>query len=135
MERPIVAVRIIFQDEKGRILFLKRKNTKDAGGMWCLPGGSIEFKETAEQACIREIKEEVGLNTSNIEFLFYFDILPIEDQTRKHGISLVFKANFSGEIRLNKEHSEYSWIPPKDIDKYPIAFNHNKIIERLLSGS
>ena len=45
----------------GRIL-LVRKKTGPYSGIWSLPGGYIEYNEMIDQAIIREIKEETGVN-------------------------------------------------------------------------
>jgi 8-oxo-dGTP pyrophosphatase MutT (NUDIX family) len=59
-ESVIRAAGILFLDPQGNALFLRRAGDGDAAGQWCTPGGKIEGDETAEQAAIREIKEEIG---------------------------------------------------------------------------
>lgn len=132
MDKPTAIVRIILQNNRKEFLFLKRKNAKNADGLWCLPGGSINFGETAHQACIRETKEETNLDISNIKFLSYYDLLPIAGQTEKHCLGLYFKADFSGNIELNKESSEFKWINLKNINDFKIAFNQDKVIKKFL---
>jgi 8-oxo-dGTP diphosphatase/(d)CTP diphosphatase len=125
-------VRVIIQNKDGQILFLKRKNAKNANNMWCLPGGRINTHENAEKAIIREVKEETNLDLKNIKFLFDFDIPPINGQTEKHSICSVFVADSLGLIKLNSEHSEFAWILNRELSNYEIAFNHDKIIEKFL---
>ncbi|GJM24458.1 MAG: hypothetical protein DHS20C16_08730 [Phycisphaerae bacterium] len=48
-------------ERDGRLLLIQRSDSIRAGGMWCFPGGEIERGETADQAIVREIHEEVGL--------------------------------------------------------------------------
>src|SRR3989338_2570723 len=50
---------VIIKD--GKVLLLKR--AVKPVGKWCLPGGRIEFRESAENAAEREILEETGLRT------------------------------------------------------------------------
>ena len=47
---------------KQKLLFIKRSNNTSRPGQWCFPGGAIKANETPEQACIREVKEETGLD-------------------------------------------------------------------------
>lgn len=54
---------VIVKNEEGKILFLKRANDKViAPGKYCLPGGHIDEGETIEEAGLRELKEEAGLD-------------------------------------------------------------------------
>jgi ADP-ribose pyrophosphatase YjhB (NUDIX family) len=50
---------IIF-DEAGRLLLVQRRNDPSRG-LWCEPSGRCEDGETAAQACVREAREETGL--------------------------------------------------------------------------
>lgn len=135
MDNKLAVTRVIIKDTNGKILFLKRKDSKNANNMWCLPGGRIDSNEKAEEAIIRESKEEINLDLKNIIFLFDYYIPAIEGQTKKQSICSVFQADYSGNIKLNSEHSEFVWISSEDMINYSIAFNHNKIIEKFLSCS
>ncbi len=55
----------IFFNEKNEVLLVK-PTYKD---YWALPGGGVELNESPMSACIREVKEEVGLNIKNIDFI------------------------------------------------------------------
>lgn len=53
-------VRVIITDSEDRILMLKQHH--EERDVWMVPGGAIEEGENAEQAAIREVKEETGLD-------------------------------------------------------------------------
>ena len=59
----LVIPAIALVDSDGRILLAKRPDNKPMAGVWEFPGGKIEKSETPEQALIREINEELGVNT------------------------------------------------------------------------
>lgn len=64
MASPIHVVVGVILAEDGRILLTRRPEHLHMGGRWEFPGGKIEIGESAEQALIRELEEEVGLLVS-----------------------------------------------------------------------
>ena len=50
-------------DVDGRILLAQRPEGKSLAGLWEFPGGKVEQGETPEVALIRELQEELGINT------------------------------------------------------------------------
>jgi len=58
----VVAVALVDQDN--RILLAHRPEGKQLAGLWEFPGGKVEAGETPEATLIRELKEELGVDTS-----------------------------------------------------------------------
>jgi len=52
-------------DKDGRVLVNLRPKGKVMAGFWEFPGGKVEPHETPENALIRELEEELGINTWN----------------------------------------------------------------------
>jgi 8-oxo-dGTP diphosphatase len=50
-------------DADGRVLLAQRPEVKSMAGLWEFPGGKVEVGETPEAALIRELKEELGIDT------------------------------------------------------------------------
>jgi 8-oxo-dGTP diphosphatase len=50
-------------DADGRVLLAQRPEGKSMAGLWEFPGGKVEDGETPEAALIRELKEELGIDT------------------------------------------------------------------------
>ncbi|NDE89712.1 MAG: 8-oxo-dGTP diphosphatase MutT [Alphaproteobacteria bacterium] len=51
-------------DADGRVLLARRPPGKAMAGLWEFPGGKVHEKETPEQALCRELREELGIETS-----------------------------------------------------------------------
>lgn len=65
-EKPTLIVpAIALVDTDSRILLAQRPEGKSFGGYWEFPGGKIEQGETPEAALIREIREELGVETQD----------------------------------------------------------------------
>lgn len=59
----VVACALI--DIDGRVLLQQRPEGKQHAGLWEFPGGKVEAGETSDQALIRELKEELNIDTSS----------------------------------------------------------------------
>lgn len=65
------SVALIIRDNFGRVLFEVRAK-EPAKSLLALPGGFVEPGESAEQACVRECAEEIGISPINIKYLVSF---------------------------------------------------------------
>jgi 8-oxo-dGTP diphosphatase len=127
--RPFLAARAIITNTDEKVLILKRSNTIQGNGKWCLPGGNVEYGQTAVEAMANEIKQETSLISKDIKFLFYLENLPSEE-SELHYINLVFVCSTEGNLKLNYESSDYAWIDPCEIHDYNIAFKNDVILEK-----
>ena len=59
----VVGCGVLIENDKGQVLLQKRSDT----GEWCVPGGALEPGETYKEAAARELREEVGINVSDLK--------------------------------------------------------------------
>ena len=118
---PYPTADILFH-HPGKILLIRRKNPPLG---WALPGGFIDYGESAEQAAAREAKEETGLEVRNLrQFRVYSE--PGRDP-RFHTLTVVFIAEPGGEIRAGDDAAQARWFALDDLPR-EMAFDHAKII-------
>jgi 8-oxo-dGTP diphosphatase len=129
VERPFLAIRALITDENNKVLILKRDNTLQGQGKWCLPGGNIEYAQGVNEAVIKEIEEETSLICKDVKFLFYLENLPSEE-SQLHYVNLVFLCSVTGTLKLNSESSDYAWIRSDEIDQYKFAFKNDKALNQ-----
>ena len=97
---------IVVLDNK--ILLLKRvKPSTDGLGFWELPGGGLEYGETPNQAVIRELKEETGLDIVIIKPAYTFTKIREDYQTVGIGFLCIPK---NDHVRLSDEHTDYCFV-------------------------
>ena len=119
---------IIHKD--GMILITQRKPEGLLGGLWEFPGGKTQAKETAEQACVRAIREETNLHVEPTAYLTRVK----HAYTHFKIVMDVFHCNYqSGEIVLN-EAVDYCWITADQIDQFPFPRSNHKFIPLIRSG-
>ena len=132
MQQPLLTVRAFIRDQYGRILLLKRTNTAHGNGKWVLPGGKIEYNQSPEQSIIAEVKEETGLLLVKPRFLFYQNSPPEKDGSL-HCIILYFDGKTRGQIKVNRESSEFLWVSLKEALHFRPAFGGGEAIRRYIS--
>jgi 8-oxo-dGTP diphosphatase len=109
--RPYLAVSAaIFRE--GRVLIVRR-GRPPAHGLYTLPGGGVELGETLEEAIIREVREETGLEIAPLELVGFRQAIvrDAEGRVERHFVILPFAARWiEGEISLNEELAEAHWL-------------------------
>lgn len=99
---------------------------------WAIPGGFMEYGETAETTCVREAKEETGLDVAITGLLgFYSD--PGRDP-RHHTVTAVYVCRASGKPVAGDDAGKAQIFMP-DIIPENMAFDHAKVIEDYMRKS
>lgn len=123
---------------KGKILMVKRDEPecRDAHMKWEFPGGKVDFGETPEQAIVRELKEETGVNVrvkrllSHLETV-YWDYPWGEQQTLLFGFECEY---LSEEKRLKDHHvNDVRWVPIGEVSKLETLPGDKEFLECLNS--
>lgn len=111
----VVAAVII--DENGKILITQRNLKKSQGGLWEFPGGKIEPNETREEAIVRELREELNIDTK-VEG--YIDE-KIFNYPEKDINLIALQCKILGGNMVLNEHEDAKWIDRKEFYNYEFA--------------
>ena len=113
----ISVVCAIIEDEAGRFLLAKRPEGKCLGGFWEFPGGKLEEGESIEAALVRELQEELLIQTE------IFQILEVvEHHYEKSSNRLIpCRARILSGVPTALEHSEIGWFSNHEVDRSALA--------------
>jgi 8-oxo-dGTP diphosphatase len=122
-----VAAIVEFSDDK---LLLVKRGTRVFKGYWALPGGRVEKDESVEQAIIREVKEETGLDIEIIRKIGEYHEAGVKDNIEYDYYPACFWTKpVGGEIKPQEEEIER--IKLFRITELPekLAFKHLEMIK------
>lgn len=130
IQRKIVAGAVV---NKGKILIIQRSaNENFYPNLWELPSGKREPLEKTEDALIREIKEETGLNNIEIvEIISVSDYMIEKDDFLNDATQINFLVRIKGdaEVKLSQDHQNFAWIGREEIDNYDITKETKEVIK------
>lgn len=112
----------------GRIL-LVRRGTVVYKGYWALPGGRVDFGENVEQAIVREVKEETGLDVDIVERIGEYRETGVQDGIEYDYQPTCFLVRPIGG-RIKRQEMEIEEVKLFSLDGLPtrLAFEHSSMI-------
>ena len=112
----VTAVALI--DPEGRVLLAQRPEGKSLAGLWEFPGGKVEPGETPESALIRELKEELGIDT------WKSCLAPLTFASQSyddfHLLMPLFACRRWEGIVQGREGQNLAWVKPAKLRDYPM---------------
>jgi 8-oxo-dGTP diphosphatase len=105
-------------DPDGRVLIAQRPPGKAMARLWEFPGGKVEPEETPEQALIREMQEELGIEVTEA------CLAPFTFASHRYAdfhllMPLYLCRRWTG-TPVAHEHVALKWVRPRDLPAYPM---------------
>lgn len=127
MEKQIIlAVDCVVFNERGELLVIKR-GKEPYMGMYALPGGKVEYGESAEDAALRELREETGIEGVITKLVGVYS-KPGRDP-RGHAVSITFLVTPAADSVPMDGDDAASAEFVGEWDNLSFAFDHRDIIE------
>ena len=110
-----IALGIIFDTEKRKILIAKRKNKTNITGLtWCFPGGRVAYEKDLEKELRNKIKDKTGFEVESLGSIF-------AETHFNNGalLSIYYLCELvGGKEKRDEEFDEIKWISPEDIGNF-----------------
>jgi mutator protein MutT len=117
---PVVGVGgVVVRD--GRAL-LVRRGKEPLYGRWVVPGGTVELGETLEEALVREMEEETGLQVEPVELLTVVDRIDRDGgRVAYHYVIVDYLCRWlSGEAKAASDALEVAWASAAELPRYDL---------------
>lgn len=114
----VLVAAVVLVDADGRVLLAQRPEGKAMAGLWEFPGGKVEAGETPEAALIRELHEELGIDTwASCLAPLTFASHGYDDF---HLLMPVFICRKWKGIVTAREGQDLAWVTPARLRDYPM---------------
>ncbi len=109
----------LVENERGEVLLVRRADD----GRWAMPGGWVDPGETPEQAVVREVAEETGLQVSAPR--------RVHTERRPQSVHYAFRCRLDGgRLRTSEESLEVAFLTPNRVGQW-----HTDHHQRLLAAT
>ena len=117
-QKIVLVAACVLVDRDGRVLLAKRPEGRKMAGLWEFPGGKIEEGELPEQALIRELKEELNIDTLKS------CLAPMTFASHTYDdfhllMPLFVCRKWEGDIQP-LEGQELAWVRPNRLNTFPM---------------
>ncbi|MBC7130459.1 NUDIX hydrolase, partial [Candidatus Bathyarchaeota archaeon] len=132
--QPVVGVGAIIVCD-GKILLEKRRS-EPGRGKWSVPGGLVELGESPEEAVIREVKEETGLDVADPELIDVVNRITLDEDGRiKYHFVIIdyFVKVRGGELRAADDAEAVQWVSLDKAEEYDITETLRDFLKRNMS--
>jgi len=130
-EKPMVAIGVVVF-KKEQVVLIKRGQPPGMDA-WSLPGGLVEVGEHLKEACLREVKEETGLEINCYDAIAIFDRVESDEKgrVRYHYVIIDFWGeSVGGSLKAGSDVSDARAVNVYDFDGLEITSDVKEVINR-----
>jgi mutator protein MutT len=130
-KKPVVGVGAIILNGD-QILLEKRKNPPGKG-KWSVPGGLVDLGETAEEAVIREVKEETGLEVYDPRLVDVVNYISLSEKgaVMYHYVIIDYiVTSQGGKPHASSDADDLKWVPFNEVEEYDLTETVRQFFQR-----
>ena len=130
-KKPVVGVGAIILDGD-QILLEKRKNSPGKG-KWSVPGGLVDLGENVEDAVVREVKEETGLEVYEPRLVDVVDYISLGERggVMYHYVIIDYLVTSKGgKPKGASDAADLKWVPFNEVDEYDLTTSFRLFFQR-----
>lgn len=128
MKRIHIVAGIIFNVDKSHVFITKRPDDKHKGGFWEFPGGKVESGESIQQALIRELDEEIGIESTELNPYMHLEY----DYPEKSLTFDFMTVTAFHHQPFGKEGQEGGWVAIEELSNYAFPEANLSVLERVI---
>jgi ADP-ribose pyrophosphatase YjhB (NUDIX family) len=113
--RPWRTAIFVTRDDHGRVLLVKQRGGPLAG-IWLLPGGGVEEAESFEEAVLREVREETGLEIAAAREIARYHVRAREERFDLR----MFEGSATGHTRPGADEDAVAWTDVDQSTAHPV---------------
>jgi 8-oxo-dGTP diphosphatase len=125
--RVVHVVAGVIEDARGRILLARRTEGRDLAGLWEFPGGKVDPGETPEQALVRELREELGIEAEIGETVI---CVPQRYPDKRLRLDVRRIARWRGPMK-GLDGQALAWVPPHRLVTYAMPDADRPVVAAL----
>lgn len=116
--KTVLVSAVALIDVDGRVLLGQRPDGKSMAGLWEFPGGKVETGETPEAALVRELNEELGIDTweSCLAPLTFAS----HSYEKFHLLMPLFACRKWNGTPQSRENQALKWVKANELTNYPM---------------
>ncbi len=128
VQRTHVAVGVIYNTTKDKVLISKRSNNQHLAGYWEFPGGKVEDNENVSSALMRELYEELGITVIKAEA---FTSISHDYSDKEVFLDVWTVSEWCGQPE-SRESQEICWVSISELNNYKFPDANKYIIQSIL---
>jgi 8-oxo-dGTP diphosphatase len=128
--RYFIVVAAVIRDSEGRILLTRRPEGRHMAGLWEFPGGKVADGESPASALVRELDEELGLQTETGPPITF----AVHEEPELRILLLFFESTILGGTPTPREGQEIVWARPELLGAYPTPPADADLVAQLIRG-